>query len=383
MKLPIYLDYYSTTPVDIRIVKKMMSCLTSDGIFGNSSSISHKFGWEAAELVDIARNHIAELIGANSVEIIFTSGATESNNLVIKGISDFFYHKNKHIITSKIEHKSVLNTCLFLEKKGFSVTYVNVLKDGRINIEELKKSIRENTILISIMHVNNEIGSVQDINSIGKICKKNNVFFHVDATQSVGKIPINLKKLNVDFMSFSSHKIYGPKGIGVLYAKNKLKKKLQIQIHGGGHEFGVRSGTIPVHQVVAMGEACKILKQEMFIEMKRIKNFHAIFVEEIKKNNFINLNGDINFILPNVINISFNISNIKNLIFMIKDLAISYGSACNANSLYSSHVLMALGVSKKLINKSIRLSFGRFTTEEEIFFSIKLIKKAIKNLINK
>lgn len=378
MKLPIYLDYSSTTPVDKRVIKKMIQYLSIDGNFGNASSKFHLFGWRAAEAVDIARNHIAHLIGSDILEIIFTSGATESNNLVIKGLLNNFKNEKKHIITSNIEHKSILNTCFFLEKCGFSITYLNCDSNGLIKIKDLKNAIKKNTILVSIIHVNNEIGCIQNIECISKICKKNNILFHIDATQSIGKIPINVKKNNINFMSFSAHKIYGPKGIGVLYIQNNLKKKLQIQIHGGSQEFGIRSGTLPVHQIIAMGEACKIIKKEMFLETIRIKKLQKIFLKGLKEIDLLdNINNNINYSIPNILNIRFNNTNNKKFAILLKNLAVSYGAACNSYYNEPSYVLKSLGLSDSSAKNSIRFSIGRFTTEEEIYFTINLLKKVL------
>lgn len=380
MKLPVYLDYASTTPVDHRIYTQMLNFLGIDGIFGNPSSYRfHYFGCKAQEIVDISRKKIAALINARSSEIIFTSGATESNNLAIKGVLEFFKkRKILHIITSKFEHKSILNTCIYLEKIGYEVTYLTPQKNGVINIQDVQNAIKKNTILVSIMHVNNEIGSIQNIKKIGIICKKNKVFFHVDATQSVGKIPINLKLLNIDFLSFSAHKIYGPKGIGVLYVKKNVQKFLIKQIHGGLQEFNLRAGTLPVHQIVGMSLACEISQKEMHEERKKMYFLRRLFLENIKKNHLINLNGNINFLLPNIININFDLLNTSKLFFIMKYLAVSLGSACNSQRDGSSYALKSLGIKDEIAKKSIRFSIGRFTTEEEIIFASEIIKKTIK-----
>lgn len=377
MKLPIYLDYASTTPVDYRIYKKMLNYLNIKGIFGNPSSYRfHYFGSKAQEIVELSREKIAKLIHAKSSEIIFTSGATESNNLAIKGVLEFFKSKKiLHIITSKFEHKSVLNTCIYLEHIGYEVTYLSPQKNGLINTQDIINAIKKNTILVSIMHVNNEIGSIQDIKKIGNICKKNKIFFHVDATQSVGKIPINLALINIDFLSFSAHKIYGPKGIGVLYIKKNVQSYLIKQIHGGSQEFNLRSGTLPVHQIVGMSLACEISRKEMNKEIKKMYFLRKIFLDNIKKNNLINLNGDINFLLPNIINLSFKFLNTSKLLFIMKYLSISLGSACNSEEDGSSYVLKSLGITDDMAKKSIRFSIGRFTTEEEIIFATEIIKK--------
>ncbi|WP_284443205.1 IscS subfamily cysteine desulfurase [Buchnera aphidicola] len=380
MKTPIYLDYAATTPVEFEVAKKMMNYLTIDGVFGNSASRSHKFGWNAEEVVDIARNQISDLIGADSREIVFTSGATEANNLAIKGIAFFHQNKGKHIITSKTEHKSVLDTCRYLESKGFILTYLTPKNNGIIDLNDLKKNIKKDTILISIMHVNNEIGIIQDINSISKICRNNGIFFHVDATQSVGKIPIDLKKLSIDLMSFSAHKVYGPKGIGALYVRRKPRVRLLSLIHGGGHERGMRSGTLPVHQIVGMGESFMLAKRKIhddFIHLTKLRNFLWNGIKNIEE---VYLNSDLQQGVPHILNVSFNYVEGESLIMALKDLAISSGSACTSASLEPSYVLKALGIKDELAHSSIRFSIGRFTTEEEITHTIKLIHQSINRL---
>ncbi len=282
MKLPIYLDYSATTPVDPRVAEKMMQCLTIDGIFGNPASRSHRFGWQAEEAVDIARNQIADLIGADPREIVFTSGATEADNLALKGVANFYQKKGKHIITSKTEHKAILDTCRQLEREGFEVTYLAPKRDGLIDLKELEEAMREDTILVSIMHVNNEIGVVQDIAAIGELCRSKGIIYHVDATQSVGKLPIDLSTLKVDLLSLSAHKVYGPMGIGALYVRRKPRIRLEAQMHGGGHERGMRSGTLAVHQIVGMGEAYRILKEEMADETKRLNELRLRLWNGIK-----------------------------------------------------------------------------------------------------
>lgn len=380
MKLPIYLDYAATTPLDPKVLKKMIKYLTLSGTFGNSASRSHKFGWEAEEAVDIARNEIADLIGADSREIIFTSGATESNNLAIKGIYEFYKKKKNHILTSQIEHKSVLDTCRYLENKGCTVTYLKPDKNGIFSLNNIKKNISPDTLIISIMHVNNEIGVIQDIKSIGKICQERKIFLHVDATQSIGKIPIHMKKLNIDLLSFSGHKIYGPKGIGVLYVRRRPRIRLLPQIHGGGHERGMRSGTLPVHQIVGMGIACKLLKKNMIQDIQNNLKLRDKLWFGIKRIPEIYLNGNFKFMVPNILNISFNFIEGESLIMALKDLAISSGSACTSASLEPSYVLRALGIKDILAHSSIRFSIGRFTTEKEIEYTIDCIHQAIKKL---
>ncbi|QCI20133.1 MAG: IscS subfamily cysteine desulfurase [Buchnera aphidicola (Brevicoryne brassicae)] len=380
MKNPIYLDYAATTPVEYQVAKKMMNYLTIDGIFGNSASRSHKFGWNAEEIVDIARNQISEFIGADSREIVFTSGATEANNLAIKGIALFHKNKGKHIITSKTEHKSVLDTCRYLETQGFDLTYLTPKNNGIIDLNYLKKNIRKDTILVSIMHVNNEIGIIQDIKNISKICRENGIFFHVDATQGVGKIPIDLKKLYIDLMSFSAHKVYGPKGIGGLYVRRKPRVRLLASIHGGGHERGMRSGTLPVHQIVGMAEAFILAKRKIHDDFIRLTHLRNLLWNGIKNIEEVYLNSDLKQGVPHILNVSFNYVEGESLIMSLKDLAISSGSACTSASLEPSYVLKALGIKDELAHSSIRFSIGRFTTEEEIQHTIKLVHQSIYKL---
>lgn len=377
---PIYLDYAATTPLDPKVLKEMKKYLTIDGIFGNSASRSHQFGWNAEEAVDIARNEIADFIGADSREIIFTSGATESNNLAIKGIYNFYKGKKNHIITSKIEHKSVLDSCRYLENQGCEVTYLTPKKNGIIDIKKIKKTISEKTLLISIMHVNNEIGIIQNIKKIGKLCKKRKVFFHVDATQSIGKIKIDLKKLNIDLLSCSGHKIYGPKGIGILYVRRQPRVRLIAQIHGGGHERGIRSGTLPVHQIVGFGVACKVLKKKMKKENKRYILLRNMLWHGIKNIPEIYLNSVFDHITSNILNVSFNFIEGESLMMALKDLAVSSGSACTSASLEASYVLRAIGVKDELAHSSIRFSIGRFTTKKEIKHAVKIIHVAVNKL---
>ncbi|HDR1345114.1 TPA: IscS subfamily cysteine desulfurase [Pasteurella multocida] len=380
MKLPIYLDYAATCPVDERVAKKMMEYLTVEGNFGNPASRSHKFGWQAEEAVDVARNHIADLIGADSREIVFTSGATESDNLAIKGAAHFYQSKGKHIITCKTEHKAVLDTCRQLEREGFEVTYLNPKSDGLIDLEELKNAMRDDTILVSIMHVNNEIGVIQDIAAIGELCRARKILFHVDATQSVGKLPINLAELKVDLMSMSSHKLYGPKGIGALYVSRKPRVRLEAIIHGGGHERGMRSGTLPVHQIVGMGEAYRICKEEMASEMPRLKALRDRLYNGLKNIEETYVNGSMEHRLDSNLNISFNYVEGESLMMALRDIAVSSGSACTSASLEPSYVLRALGLNDELAHSSIRFTLGRYTTEEEIDYTIELVKNAVAKL---
>ncbi|AJJ18734.1 cysteine desulfurase [Yersinia intermedia] len=380
IKTPIYLDYAATTPVDPRVAEKMMQYLTLDGIFGNPASRSHKFGWQAEEAVDIARNDIAALVGADPREIVFTSGATESDNLAIKGAANFYQKKGKHIITCKTEHKAVLDTCRQLEREGFDVTYLAPQSNGIIDLKQLEAAMREDTILVSIMHVNNEIGVVQDIAEIGEMCRSRGIIFHVDATQSVGKLPIDLSKLKVDLMSFSAHKVYGPMGIGALFVRRKPRIRIEAQQHGGGHERGMRSGTLPVHQIAGMGEAYRIAKEEMESEAARLRALRLRLWNGLKDIEEVYLNGDLENGAPGILNISFNYVEGESLIMALKDLAVSSGSACTSASLEPSYVLRALGMNDELAHSSIRFSLGRFTTQEEIDYAIALVRKSIGRL---
>lgn len=380
MKLPIYLDYSATTPVDPRVARKMMQCLTLDGTFGNPASRSHRFGWQAEEAVDVARNQIAELINADPREIVFTSGATESDNLAIKGAAHAHRAKGNHIITSQTEHKAVLDTCAQLEAEGFEVTYLAPQPDGYITPAAIEAALRPDTLLVSIMQVNNEIGVVQDIATIGEMCRSRGILFHVDATQSVGKIAIDLSELPVDLMSFSAHKIYGPKGIGALYVSRKPKVRIDAQIHGGGHERGMRSGTLPVHQIVGMGEAYRIAKEEMTAEVARLTELRDRLWKGIQQLDQVFLNGAPKHTAPNILNVSFAGVEGESLIMALKDLAVSSGSACTSASLEPSYVLRALGLSEELAHSSLRFSLGRWTTEEEIDYAIALVVKSVRRL---
>ncbi|MBF7074798.1 IscS subfamily cysteine desulfurase [Glaciecola sp. MH2013] len=380
MKLPIYLDYSSTTPVDPRVAEKMKECLTNEGNFGNPASRSHHFGWVAEEAVDIARNQIADLVNADPREIVFTSGATESNNLAIKGAATFYQKRGKHIITLKTEHKAVLDTTRQLEREGFDVTYMLPEPSGLVDLEKLKAEMRDDTVLVSIMHVNNEIGVIQDIEAIGKICRERKILFHVDAAQSTGKVPIDLQALPVDLMSFSAHKTYGPKGIGALYVSRKPRVRIEAQIHGGGHERGMRSGTLATHQIVGMGEAFRLAKEEMASENERIKMLRDKLYNGVKDIEAVYLNGDADNRVAHNLNISFAYVEGESLIMALKDMAVSSGSACTSASLEPSYVLRALGLNDELAHSSIRFSIGRFTTEEEIDYVINVIRNAIDKL---
>lgn len=380
MKLPIYLDYSATCPVDPRVAEKMMQCLTMGGLFGNPASRSHRFGWQAEEAVDLARNQVADLIGADPREIVFTSGATESNNLAIKGVAHFYASKGKHIITSKTEHKAVLDTCRQLEREGFEVTYLEPMPNGLFTIEMIENAMRDDTILVSIMHVNNEIGVVQNIAAIGELCRSRKILLHVDAVQSVGKIPVDVEALKVDLLSVSAHKVYGPKGIGALFVRRKPRVRLEAQMHGGGHERGMRSGTLPTHQIVGMGEAFRIAKEEMVSEGERILALRQRLWNGIKDIEAVYINGDLEQRVPGNLNVSFAYVEGESLIMALKDLAVSSGSACTSASLEPSYVLRALGLNDELAHSSIRFSMGRFTTEEEIDYAVKLIRDSIGRL---
>jgi cysteine desulfurase len=380
MKLPIYLDYSATTPVDPRVAAIMMKYLTMDGEFGNPASRSHRFGWQAEEAVDVAREQIADLINADSREIVFTSGATESNNLAIKGAAHFYGKKGKHIITAKTEHKAVLDTCRQLEREGYEVTYLEPGSDGIVTPQQLKEALRDDTILVSLMHVNNEIGVIQDIAEFGEICRANKVILHVDAAQSAGKIEIDVQKMKVDLISFSAHKIYGPKGIGALYVSRKPRIRLEGQMHGGGHERGMRSGTLPTHQIVAMGEAFRIAKEEMVEENERLLKLRTRLLDGVSDMEEVYVNGSMEHRVAGNINISFNYVEGESLVMALKDLAVSSGSACTSASLEPSYVLRAIGRDDELAHSSIRFSIGRFTTEEEVDYAIKIIRENIGKL---
>jgi cysteine desulfurase len=380
LKLPIYLDYSSTTPVDPRVAAKMADCLTSDGIFGNPASRSHKFGWVAEEAVDIARNQIADLVNADPREIVFTSGATESNNLAIKGAANFYGKKGKHLITLKTEHKAVLDTMRQLEREGYEVTYMDPEPNGLVLLEKLISAIRPDTILVSIMHVNNEIGVIQDIAAIGEVCRERKILFHVDAAQSTGKVPIDLQKMKVDLMSFCAHKTYGPKGIGALFVRRKPRIRLEAQMHGGGHERGMRSGTMATHQIVGMGESFRIAKQDMGAENERLMMLRNKLWNGIKDMEAVYLNGDMESRIAGNLNVSFAYVEGESLIMALKDMAVSSGSACTSASLEPSYVLRALGLSDELAHSSIRFTTGRFTTEAEIDYVIGVIRNAIDKL---
>ena len=380
MKLPIYMDYSATTPVDPRVAEKLCDYLTPAGSYGNPASRSHKFGWDADDAVEEARRQVAALINADPREIVWTSGATESNNLAIKGIAHFYRKKGKHIVTCKTEHKAVLDTCRHLEREGFDVTYLDPEQDGLVDLKKLENALRDDTILVSIMHVNNEIGVVQDIATIGEITRSRKVMFHVDAAQSAGKLPIDMDMLKVDLLSLSAHKIYGPKGIGALYVRRKPRVRLESQIHGGGHERGMRSGTLATHQIVGMGEAFRIAREEMDNDNQRILALRNRLWDGIKDLEETYLNGDLTRRIAGNLNVSFAYVEGESLIMALKDIAVSSGSACTSASLEPSYVLRALGRDDELAHSSIRFTIGRFTTEDEIDYVIDVVHKQVNRL---
>lgn len=377
---PIYLDYSATTPIDERVVTEMLKFMGPQSNFGNPASRSHHFGWEAEAAVETARKQVADLVGANPKEIVFTSGATESDNLAIKGIAHFNHKRGKHIVTCKTEHKAVLDSCRQLEREGYEVTYLDPKQNGLLDLKVFEEALRDDTTLVSIMHVNNEIGVIQDIEAIGKICRARKIIFHVDAAQSAGKVDINLEALPVDLMSFSAHKIYGPKGIGALYVQRKPRVRLEAQMHGGGHERGMRSGTLATHQIVGMGEAFRIAKEEMVIENKRLLKLRNKLYDGVKDMEEVYINGDIDQRIAGNINISFNYVEGESLLMALKELAISSGSACTSASLEPSYVLRALGRNDELAHSSIRFTMGRYTTEEEVDRTIKHVRTAVEKL---
>ena len=378
MTKPIYLDYAATTPLDKRVLEKMLPYLTEE--FGNPASSSHAYGWVAEEAVENARAEVAKLINADAKEIIWTSGATESNNLALKGAANFYKTKGQHLITVKTEHKAVLDTMRELERQGFEVTYLGVQENGLIDLEELKAAIRPNTILISVMWVNNEIGVIQDIPTIGKICRERKIIFHVDAAQACGKTPVDVEAANVDLLSMSAHKVYGPKGIGALYVRRKPRVRLEAQMHGGGHERGFRSGTLPTHQIVGMGEAFRLAREELAKDTEHALKLRQIFLDGIKDIEEVYINGDLVHRVPTNLNISFNYVEGESLIMAVKEIAVSSGSACTSASLEPSYVLRALGRNDELAHSSLRITFGRMTTEEDVRFAAQLIKSKIGKL---
>ncbi len=380
MQFPIYLDYSATTPVDPRVAEKMAECLTLEANFGNPASRSHLFGWKAEEAVESARRQVADLLNCDPREIVWTSGATEADNLAIKGAAHFYVKKGKHIITSKIEHKAVLDSCRQLEREAYEVTYLDPAESGLITPESVAAAIRPDTTVVSLMHVNNEIGVINDIAAIGKITRENKLIFHVDAAQSVGKLEIDMEAMQVDLMSVTAHKIYGPKGIGALYVRRKPRVRIEPQIHGGGHERGMRSGTLATHQIVGMGEAYRLAREEMQVDNARMLALRKRLLNGFKDMEEVFVNGDIDHRVAGNLNISFNFVEGESLMMALRDLAVSSGSACTSASLEPSYVLRAIGLNDELAHSSLRISIGRFSTEEEIDFSIEKIREAVAKL---
>jgi cysteine desulfurase len=380
MKLPVYLDYAASTPVDPQVAKLMMDCLTMDGNFANPASRSHIYGWKAEEAVEKARRQVADLVGAQSREIVWTSGATESNNLAIKGLALQKQAQGKHIITSSIEHKAVLDTCAELEQQGFDVTYIKPAGNGVVSVDQLKNAITDDTILVTLMHVNNEIGTINDIQALGGLCGQLGISFHVDAAQSVGKLSIDLSQLNVDMMSFCAHKIYGPKGVGALYVKQKPKVRIKAQIHGGGHERGMRSGTLPTHQIVGMGESFALAGKKLEEQNQQLIVLRDLFWEKINVLEQVSINGDAQKRVPGNLNVCFENVDGEMLLLSLKDLALSTGSACTSASLEPSYVLKEIGLTDQQAHASLRISFGRFTSREEVEFAAQLLVDTIGKL---
>ena len=380
VNIPVYLDYSATTPVDDRVAKAMTDCLTMQGNFGNPASRSHVFGWKAESAVETARENVARLIGANPKEIVWTSGATEADNLAIKGAAQFNGKKGKHIITVKTEHKAVLDTCRQLEREGFEVTYLDPEENGLVDMGKLEAAMRPDTTLVSIMHVNNEIGVIQDIAAIGALTRSKKILFHVDAAQSPGKVAIDVEAMNVDLMSLCAHKVYGPKGIGALYVRRKPRVRLEAQIHGGGHERGMRSGTLATHQIVGMGESFRIAHEEMESENAKVEALRDRLWNGLSDMEEVYLNGDFDQRIPGNLNISFNFVEGESLMMSLKDIAVSSGSACTSASLEPSYVLRALGRNDELAHSSLRFTLGRFTTPEEVDFTIAEVRKAVEHL---
>ena len=378
MQLPIYLDYSSTTPIDQRVVDQMIPYLREE--FGNPASRSHAFGWRAEEAVENARRQVAALVNADAKEIVWTSGATESINLALKGAAHFYKERGRHIITAKTEHKATLDTCRELEREGFEVTYLEVQDDGLIDFQVFEQAVRKDTILVSVMFVNNEIGVIQDVPRIGEFCRERGIILHVDSAQATGKMVINLAELKVDLMSFSAHKTYGPKGMGALFVRRKPRIRLEPLIHGGGHERGMRSGTLPTHQIVGMGAAFELARTEMAVENDRIRMLRDRLWEGLSTIDAVYLNGDLERRVPHNLNVSFNYVEGESLLMAIKDIAVSSGSACTSASLEPSYVLRALGRSDELAHSSIRFSIGRFTTEADVDFAIELLKEKVAKL---
>ena len=380
MKLPIYLDYSATTPVDPRVAERMCRFLTPDGDFGNPASRSHAFGWRAEEAVEEARANVAALVNCDPKEIVWTSGATESDNLALKGAAHFYQKKGRHLVTVKTEHKAVLDSCRQLEREGFEVSYLDPEPTGLVDLDKFRAALRKDTIVASVMHVNNEIGVIQDIERIGRICREQGVIFHVDAAQSTGKVPIDLERIPVDLMSFSAHKTYGPKGVGALYVRRKPRIRIEAQMHGGGHERGMRSGTLAVHQCVGMGEAFRIAREEMAAEMERVRSLRDRLWAGLSDMEAVYLNGDLERRVASNLNVSFNFVEGESLIMALRDMAVSSGSACTSASLEPSYVLRALGREDELAHSSIRFSIGRFTTQEEIDYVVAKVRREVERL---
>jgi cysteine desulfurase len=380
VKLPIYLDYSATTPVDPRVAERMCRFLTPDGDFGNPASRSHAFGWRAEEAVEEARANVAALVNCDPKEIVWTSGATESDNLALKGAAHFYQKKGRHLVTVKTEHKAVLDSCRQLEREGFEVSYLDPEPTGLVDLDKFRAALRKDTIVASVMHVNNEIGVIQDIERIGRICREQGVIFHVDAAQSTGKVPIDLERIPVDLMSFSAHKTYGPKGVGALYVRRKPRIRIEAQIHGGGHERGMRSGTLAVHQCVGMGEAFRIAREEMAAEMERVRSLRDRLWAGLSDMEAVYLNGDLERRVASNLNVSFNFVEGESLIMALRDMAVSSGSACTSASLEPSYVLRALGREDELAHSSIRFSIGRFTTQEEIDYVVAKVRREVERL---
>ena len=378
MKLPIYLDYSATTPVDPRVAQKMIPYLTEH--FGNPASRSHSFGWTTEAAVEEARNHVAALVNCDPKEIVWTSGATEAINLALKGAAHFYRDKGKHLVTVKTEHKATLDTMRELEREGYEVTYLDVMENGLLDLDAFKAALRPDTSVVSVMYVNNEIGVIQDVAAIGEICRARGIIFHVDGAQASGKVPIDLAKLKVDLMSFSAHKTYGPKGIGALFVRRKPRVRIEAQMHGGGHERGMRSGTLATHQIVGMGEAFRLAKVEMATENERIRMLRDKLLKGLSEIEEVYVNGDMEQRVPHNLNISFNYVEGESLIMAIKDIAVSSGSACTSASLEPSYVLRALGRNDELAHSSIRFTVGRFTTEEEVDYAVALLHRKIAKL---
>ncbi len=377
-KKPIYLDYSATTPIDPRVVEAMMPFLTES--FGNPASRSHSFGWTAEQAVENSRKYVANLVGCDPRELVWTSGATESINLALKGAASFYKDRGRHVITVKTEHKATLDACRELEREGFEVTYLEVMDNGLINLDQFKASLREDTVLVSVMYVNNEIGVIQDVKSIGEICRERKIVFHVDSAQATGKVKIDLSNLKVDLMSFSAHKTYGPKGVGALFVRRKPRVRLHAQIHGGGHERGMRSGTLPTHQIVGMGKAFQLAADESDKENKKIGMLRDLLWNGLSDMEEVYLNGDMDNRVPHNLNVSFNFVEGESLLMAIKDIAVSSGSACTSASLEPSYVLRALGRNDELAHSSIRFSIGRYTTEEDVLFTVNLLKDQVARL---